>query len=131
MPCEAVEKVTLDADNAIELYDQGAATTARTRLPPVASTSWCVLDPERPPADVPRHRWRQFVNDCHNFLSPSEDLAARAARLGWHAIALFGCAPRRPLARARGCHLLRARAGASSVLIVRPLMFRGTAGGSS
>ena len=49
MPCEAVEKVTLDADNAIELYDQGAATTARTRLPPVASTSWCVLDPERPP----------------------------------------------------------------------------------
>src|SRR5262249_2860342 len=27
------------------------------------------LDPERPPPDVPRLRWRQFVNDCHSFLS--------------------------------------------------------------
>ena len=71
---------------------------ARTRLPPVASTSWCVLGPDRPPPDVPRHRWRQFVNDCHNFLNPSEDWVARAARLGWDAIGLFGCAPRRPLA---------------------------------
>src|SRR5262249_5210107 len=55
------------------------------------------LNPERPPADVPRRRWRQFVNDCHSFLSPSEDWAERAARLGWDAMALFGCAPRRPL----------------------------------
>src|SRR5262249_60141060 len=66
---------------------------ARTRLPPVASTSWCVLGPDRPPPDVPRHRWRQFVNDCHNFLNPSEDWVARAARLGWDAIGFFGCAP--------------------------------------
>ena len=55
------------------------------------------LDPERPPADVPRHRWRQFVDDCTNFLSPSESWAEHAARLGWDAMALFGCAPRRPL----------------------------------
>jgi len=68
---------------------------ARTRLPPVASTSWCVLGPDRPPPDVPRHRWRQFVNDCHNFLNHSEGLAERAARLGWDEIGLFGCAPRR------------------------------------
>src|SRR3984893_3753182 len=54
------------------------------------------LDPDHPPNDVPRHRWRQFVDDCRNFLSPSENWAERAARLGWDAMALFGCAPKRP-----------------------------------
>ena len=46
---------------------------------------------------VPRHRWRQFVEDCNKFLRPSENWAERAARLGWDAMALFGCAPKRPL----------------------------------
>ena len=55
------------------------------------------LNPERPPADVPRHRWRQFVDDCKRFLNSSENWAERAAQLGWDAMALFGCAPRRPL----------------------------------
>jgi hypothetical protein len=55
------------------------------------------LDHDRAPDDVPRHRWRQFVDDCRNFLSPSENWAERAARLGWDAMALFGCAPKRPL----------------------------------
>jgi hypothetical protein len=52
------------------------------------------LDPDRPPADVPRHRWRQFVDDCRTFLNSAEDWAERAARLGWDAMALFGCAPK-------------------------------------
>jgi hypothetical protein len=55
------------------------------------------LDSDRPPNDVPRHRWRQFVEDCNKFLRPSENWAERAARLGWDAMALFGCAPKRPL----------------------------------
>ena len=55
------------------------------------------LNPERPPADVPRHRWRQFVDDCKRFLNSPENWAEHAARLGWDAMALFGCAPRRPL----------------------------------
>jgi hypothetical protein len=55
------------------------------------------LDPDRPPNDVPRHRWRQFVGDCKNFLSSSENWANRARGLGWDAMALFGCAPKRPL----------------------------------
>jgi hypothetical protein len=55
------------------------------------------LDPGGPPNDVPRHRWCQFVQDCKNFLSPSENWAERAVRLGWDAMALFGCAPKRPL----------------------------------
>ena len=55
------------------------------------------LDPDRPPPDVPRHRWRQFVDDCKRFLNSPENWAEHAARLGWDAMALFGCAPRRPL----------------------------------
>ena len=31
------------------------------------------LDPDRPFNDVPRHRWRQFVDDCKRFLSSSEN----------------------------------------------------------
>ena len=69
------------------------------------------LDPERPPPDVPRHRWRQFVNDCHSFLSASECWAEHAARLGWDAIALFGCAPRRPLDYSASAGLLWAMNG--------------------
>jgi hypothetical protein len=45
------------------------------------------LEEHRPPADVPRHRWRQFVDDCHAFLNSPE--ADRAAQLGWHTIALL------------------------------------------
>src|SRR5262249_10923635 len=47
-------------------------------------------------ADVPRHRWHQFVQDCHAFMA-SEQVASRAAQLGWDAIALFGCQPNYPL----------------------------------
>ena len=54
------------------------------------------LEQNRPPADVPRHRWRQFVDDCQAFIG-SEQLASRAAQLGWHTTALFGCKPNYPL----------------------------------
>jgi hypothetical protein len=53
------------------------------------------LDQNRPPADVARHRWRQFVDDCNGFLNSPE--ADRAAQLGWHTMQLFGCKPRYPL----------------------------------
>jgi hypothetical protein len=52
------------------------------------------LDPNRPPNDVPRHRWRQFVADCKNFFSSPKKWAERAARLRWDRMALFGCAPK-------------------------------------
>jgi hypothetical protein len=55
------------------------------------------LDDYRPPSDVPRHRWRQFVSDCHSFLNSSENWAERAAELGWDARALFGCHRNYPL----------------------------------
>jgi hypothetical protein len=37
------------------------------------------LNDYRPPIDVPRHRWHQFVSDCHSFLNSSENWAERAA----------------------------------------------------
>jgi hypothetical protein len=54
------------------------------------------LEQHRPPHDIPRHRWRQFVEDCHAFIA-SEGLANRAAQLGWGAMALFGCRANYPL----------------------------------
>ena len=69
------------------------------------------LDPDRPLNDVPRHRWRQFVAD---FLSSPDSLAELAARLGWDAMALFGCAPKRPLDYSGCAGLLWAS------LVVRP-----------
>jgi hypothetical protein len=53
------------------------------------------LEQHRPPADVPRHRWHQLVDDCKGFLNSPE--ADRAAELGWNATALFGCKPHYPL----------------------------------
>jgi len=41
------------------------------------------LNPDRPPSDVPRHRWRPFVDDCTNFLSPSERYSAFAITFCW------------------------------------------------
>ena len=53
------------------------------------------LDYQRPMAGVPRHRCRQFVDDCNAFLNSPQ--AERAARLGWRTIELFGCKPNYPL----------------------------------
>jgi hypothetical protein len=77
--------------------DSGSARERRAPIPIDWLQGVACLHPDRPPNDVPRPRWRQFVGDCRNFLSPSENWAERAARLGWDAMALFGCAPKRPL----------------------------------
>jgi hypothetical protein len=77
-----------------------AATTQERSAPePGIPREWVQgvarLEQDQPPADVPRHRWRQFVEDCRAFLR-SDALAHRAAQLGWDAMALFGCC-RNPL----------------------------------
>jgi hypothetical protein len=66
----------------------------------VARLSHC-----RPPTDIPLHRWRQFLADCHQFLGAG-GWAERAAALGWDALALFGCCRHRPLDRPGGAGLL-------------------------
>jgi hypothetical protein len=81
---------------ALRMADD-SPTTGNERLVP---REWIEgvarLEQRSPPPDVPRHRWRQFVEDCHAFLR-SEQLATRAAGLGWDAMALFGCQPHYPL----------------------------------
>ena len=77
--------------------DSGTVRERRGPIPIDWVQGVAYLDPDHPPNDVPRHRWRQFVGDCKNFLSSSENWANRATRLGWDAMALFGCAPKRPL----------------------------------
>jgi hypothetical protein len=55
------------------------------------------LQGHRNPRDVPLHRWRQFVDDCHRFIISAEGRAQRATDLGWDALALFGCHRTNPL----------------------------------
>jgi hypothetical protein len=69
------------------------------------------------PSDVPRHRWRQFVDDCKRFVA--SDWARRAAQLGWNAMSLFGCAPRRPLDYSGSAGLLWALNGGRLVQLHR------------
>jgi hypothetical protein len=63
------------------------------------------------PNDIPPHRWRQFVNDCHIFLCGSKGWAKRAAKLGWDSVSLFGCRPARPLEHLGDAGLLWRLAG--------------------
>jgi hypothetical protein len=73
----------------------------------------------RPPTDVPRHRWHQFVSDCQSFLNSSENWAARAAELGWDARALFGCHRNYPLMHLGSAGLLWAITGGKLVELHR------------
>ena len=73
----------------------------------------------RPPTDVPRHRWHQFVSDCHSFLNSSENWAERAAELGWDARALFGCHRNYPLMHLGSAGLLWAINGGQLIELHR------------
>jgi hypothetical protein len=75
------------------------------------------LQYDRPVAGVPRHRWRQFVDDCTNFLSSQQ--AERAAQLGWDVWVLFGCCRDRPLVHRDGIGLLWAVNGGRVIEIHR------------
>jgi hypothetical protein len=55
------------------------------------------LDHNTAPADVPLHRWSQFVADCQNFMAAPENWVERAYELGWSGLDLFGCHRDRPL----------------------------------
>ena len=55
------------------------------------------LDHGHAPHGVPLHRWRQFVNDYHLFMTAPENWSKRARALGWDTLSLFGCCSTRPL----------------------------------
>jgi hypothetical protein len=103
---------------SIEL-ESGAAPERRVPIPSDWVEGVACLNPNRPPNDVPRHRWRQFVDDCRNFLRSSGNGASRAAQLGWDAISLFGCAPKRPLDYSGSAGLLWAITGGRLVELHR------------
>jgi hypothetical protein len=83
---------------------------APTGVAPRILSSWIEgiarLDYHRPPADIPPHRWRQFLADCNNFLAAGEAWAERAAELGWDGLTLFGCRRHRPLEHLGGVGLV-------------------------
>jgi hypothetical protein len=49
-----------------------------------------------PPAEVPRDRWHQFINDAGLFL---DHWGRQAKALGWRSEELFGLDPHAPMAR--------------------------------
>ena len=50
----------------------------------------------QPPAEVPRERWDQFINDAGLFF---DQWGKQAEALGWRAEDLFGLHPDAPMAR--------------------------------
>jgi hypothetical protein len=76
-----------------------ATTQERSAPEPLIPREWvhgvARLEQDRPPADAPRHRWRQLVEDCQAFMASQQ--APRATQLGWDAVALFGCRRNHPL----------------------------------
>jgi hypothetical protein len=88
------------------------------RIPPHWVHGIARLESHQVPRDVPAHRWRQFVNDCHAFLLAKENWAERAAGHGWNDLELFGCC-RRPLERLGNAGLLWAINGGKLVELRR------------
>jgi hypothetical protein len=87
------------------------------------------LEHQRPPRDVPAHRWRQFLSDCHGFLKA--ELARRAAQLGWDAVSLFGCCRHGALLHPGRAGLLWAVGGGKLVELHRDWAVIETAGNGS
>jgi hypothetical protein len=88
------------------------------RIPPHWVDGIARLESHKVPRDVPAHRWRQFINDCHIFLLAKENWAERAAGHGWNDLELFGCC-RRPLERLGNAGLLWAINGGRLVELRR------------
>jgi hypothetical protein len=74
------------------------------------------IDPERPPCDVPRRRWVQFIDDRSWFLDSG--CAQRAIWLGWAPINLFGDRER-PYAKINQAGLLWLIEGRSLIALSR------------
>jgi hypothetical protein len=90
-------ELPLDPGASAALSITGQPARKERRVPADWIEGVARLQYQRPLTDVPRHRWRQFVDDCNNFLNSPENWAEHAARLGWSARALFGCRRNYPL----------------------------------
>ena len=88
------------------------------RIPPHWVDGIARLESHQVPKEVPAHRWRQLINDCHTFLLAKENWAERAPGHGWNDLELFGCC-RRPLERLGNARLLWAINGGRLVELRR------------
>jgi hypothetical protein len=79
---------------------------------------------------MPRHRWRQFIKDCHTFLNSLENWPKRAIELGWDGLALFGCHRDQPLMYLSSAGLLWAINGGRLKTLHRDWATYETAGGA-
>ena len=83
------------AEPDIDQDEREAIAIALGGVPVVYATAFAQIQ-AHPPADVPRERWHQFVDDAGLFL----DLwGSEAERLGWISANLFGLDPSKPMAR--------------------------------
>jgi hypothetical protein len=64
-------------------------------VPAVYASAFARLQAE-PPAEVPRDRWHQFINDAGLFL---DHWGRQAEAIGWRSEELFGLDPGAPMAR--------------------------------
>ena len=64
-------------------------------MPKVYASEFARLQAQ-PPAEVPRDRWHQFINDAGLFL---DHWGRQAEALGWRPEELFGLDPDAPMAR--------------------------------
>jgi hypothetical protein len=81
----------------------GSEAGGISRIPEIGGVAtWiegvAILNPNRPAAGIPPLRWRQFIDDCKEFLDPADGLAEMALQLSWYTFDLFGCHPSQPLA---------------------------------
>jgi hypothetical protein len=90
-------KAWLEAEESREAIDERAAIIEYDGgVPRSLAEALARLDPARPPADVPAHRWIRFITDSELFL---DNWGTQADQLGWTALQLFGCCPVKPYAR--------------------------------
>jgi hypothetical protein len=85
------------------------------RIPPHWVDGIARLESHQVPREVPAHRWRQFINDCHTWRKKT---GPSATGLGWNDLQLFGCC-RRPLERLGSAGLLWAINGGRLVELHR------------
>jgi hypothetical protein len=131
MPLQAAQiAIVATADSTLDAEEQPSVLDARpTGRPPAESDSrgivqqWVEgvrrLDYVKCPTAIPLIRWHLFLGDCHSFLSSPENRAARAAALGWNALALFGCHRSRPIEYLGSAGLLWAINGGKLVELYR------------
>jgi hypothetical protein len=85
------------AEREVDFEERAALIEHDAGAPRAWAEALSRLDPDHPPGDVPLRRWVQFINDCGHFLD--HGWAAKAERLGWTQLDLFGCDRIRPFAR--------------------------------